>query len=296
MDLLRPIRKFDRLQQKHTALAVPAATIKKFGDDSAGTYAVAVTFFAFFAVFPLLLVSLTILGYVLSGDKSLMDSVRNSVLGNFPVIGPTLGHDRLKGSVLALVSGVLLLLWSSLGVTAAVTNALDHVWDIPKHERDSFFEKRLRGLLLILVVGTLFVIASFISGVVSNGLGGPALKAFGILVSIIVNIALFVAAFRFLCSEPPAWRDLFPGAIAAAILWEVLQVLGGIYIGHIRHTSNAYGTFALVLGILAWLHLGSQMTLYCAELNTVIAKRAWPRALFGDPEDDAVAPARVSDS
>jgi membrane protein len=288
------MRKFDQLQQKHTLLAIPAATIKKFMDDDASTYAVAVAFYAFLAVFPLLLLFVTILGYVLSGDQSLLDSVRNSVLGNFPVIGTSLEHHRLKGSVLALVAGVALLLWSSLNVTGRATNAFDHVWDTPRHHRDNFFQKKLRGMLLISVLGVLFVIASGASGVVSSGLGGPALKAFGIIVSILVNVGVFLAAFRFLSSKPPEWRELMPGAIVAALLWEALQLLGGVYINHIKHSESAYGTFALVLGILAWLHLGAQMTVYCAEFNTVLAKRAWPRALLGGPYKETGAPDQLS--
>ena len=149
---------------------------------------------------------------MLAGDQSLMDSVRNSVLGNFPVIGSTLEHHRLKGNALALVAGVLLLLWSSLNVTGRVTNVFDHVWAIPRHHRDNFFQKKLRGLLLISVLGLLFVVAAGASGVVSGGLGGPALKAFGIIVSILVDVGVFVAAFRFLCSEPPEWVGADPAA------------------------------------------------------------------------------------
>jgi len=298
MDLLRPIRKFDQLQQKHTALAVPAATLTKFREDDAANFAVVVAFYAFFSMFPLLLVFVTILGYVLSGDHSVFVSVRDSVLGRFPVIGSSIEHDKLEGSVLALVSGILLLLYSSLGVTSAATHALDHVWGIPKLERADFFRTKLRGLLLVLALGTLFVVASAASGLVSGGLGGPALFVFGVVVSLLLNGCLFLASFRFLCSDPPAWHDLLPGAIAAALCWEVLQLLGGLYIGHITtsRTADAYGTFALVLGVLAWLHLGAQITVFCAELNTVLAKRAWPRALLGGPRGDTVAPVSVSDS
>lgn len=285
MDALAPIRRLDRFQQQHTPLAVLCATIRKNGDDQAGSFAVAVAFYAFFAVFPLLLVFMTILGYVLAGDLSLMRSVRDSVLGSFPVIGDTLEHSRLHGNALALALGVALSLWSSLGVTGALNTALDHVWGIPPHERDSFLQKKLRGLLLLLCVGTLFVIATGASGIVSSGLGGGALlHAFGILVSLGVNVCVFMASFRFLCSDPPAWRTLLPGAIAAGVLWTVLQLLGGLYIGHIAHSNDAYGTFAFVLGILAWLHLGAQLTMYCAELNTVLAGRLWPRSLLGDDQ------------
>jgi membrane protein len=298
MNLLAPIQKFDSFQQKHETLAVPAATIRKFSDDSASTYAVTIAFYAFFSVFPLLLVALTVLGYLLAGDPTLLHSVRDSVLGNFPVIGDSIKNDKLKGHALGLIVGVVLLLWSSLGVTSAVNNALDHVWGIPREKRANFFLKKLRGLLLLASLGTLFVVASGVSGIVSSGLGGPALKIFGIIVSVLVNVGLFLAAFHFLCSAPPGWRSLLPGTIAAAILWEILQVGGGVYIDHIKNSSSAYGTFALVLGILAWIHLGSQITVYCAEFNTVLVGKHWPRPLFGDSPDPAgsESPAPASES
>src|SRR5215469_16844478 len=155
MDVLEPIRRFDRLQQRHKPLAVACATVKKFSDDQAASFAVAVAFYAFFAIFPLLLVFMTVLGYVLAGDQSLMNSVSASVLGHFPVIGQSLQNQRLHGSVLALVVGVALLLWSSLGVTGAMTTALDHVWEIPKPERANFFKTKLRGLIVLVAIGSL---------------------------------------------------------------------------------------------------------------------------------------------
>ncbi|MGH2874397.1 MAG: YihY/virulence factor BrkB family protein [Solirubrobacteraceae bacterium] len=210
--------------------------------------------------------------------------MRDSELGKFPVIGDTLEHDRLKGNVLALILGIVLSLYSSLGVTGAMTTAFDHVWGIPQHQRANFVKKKLRGLLVLLAVGALFVIATGASGIVSSGLGGGAvLYVLGIIVSFLVNIVVFLTAFTFLCSAPPEWRKLLPGAIAAGVLWTALQLLGGLYIGHISKSSSAYGTFALVLGILAWLHLGAQLTMYCAELNTVLDDRRWPRSLFGQP-------------
>jgi membrane protein len=282
MDVLAPIRRLDRLQQRHTALAVPAATIKKFGDDQANNWAAAVGFYAFFSVFPLLLVFMTILGYVLAGDHSALVSVKDSVLGRFPVIGSTIANDSLKGSAPALIAGLVLSLWSGLGITGAARNAFDHVWGVPTHERANFLKTKLRGLLLILGLGVLFVVATGASGAVGSGLGGLLLHIFGIIVSVLLNVALFLAAFKFLCSERHDWRTLLPGALLAAVLWEVLQLLGGAYIGHFKHNSSAYGTFALVLGVVAWLHLGAQMTMYSAELNTVLATKAWPRALLGE--------------
>jgi membrane protein len=285
MDALAPVRKLDRYQQRHKPLALVFATIKKFSDDQAGNLAVVIAFYAFFSIFPLLLVFVTVLGYVLAGDHSLMNTISTSVLAKFPVIGTSLRGHQLKGSALALILGILLSLWSGSGVTGAMSNALEQIWEIPRQKRSSFISKKLRGLLLLLALGALFAVASGASGVVSGGLGGGVLTAVGYVVSIALNFGLFLAAFHFLCEQPPGWKKLMPGAVAAAILWTLLQALGGAYIEHISHSDQAYGTFALVLGILTWLHLGTQMTLYCVEFNTVLAGKRWPRSLFDAPDE-----------
>ena len=139
------------------------------------------------------------------------------------------------------------------------------------------------------------MIATGASGIVSSGLGGgAALKVFGVIFSFLVNVFVFLTAFMLLCSAPPPWRKLLPGAVAAGVVWTVLQLLGGLYIDHIKKSGSAYGTFALVLGILAWLHLGSQLTMYCAELNTVLEGKRWPRSLLGDQQAPAEEPVSAS--
>jgi membrane protein len=282
MDLMGPLKKFDSFQQRHRALAIAGGTVKKFNDDQASNLAVVVAFFAFFSIFPLLLVFVTILGYVLAGDPSLLNSIKTSVLGDFPVIGTTLTGKSLKGSAPALVIGVLLTLYSGLGITGAANNAFDQIWGTPRNDRDNFLKKKLNGLMLLVLLGGLFAVATGASGVVSSGLGGPLLFVFGLIVSFILNIGLFLLSFRLLPSDRVAWRQLLPGAVLAAVFWTALQALGGAYIGHtVKNSNNTYGTFALVLGVIAWLHLGSQLTLYSAELNTVLTKKLWPRSLFG---------------
>ena len=74
----------------------------------------------------------------------------------------------------------------------------------------------------------------------------------------------------------------------AAVAWTVLQAVGGIYVDHVvRGLSTAYASFAIVIALFVWLHLGAQVTLYSAELNTVLARRLWPRSLFGPPTEPA---------
>jgi uncharacterized BrkB/YihY/UPF0761 family membrane protein len=130
-------------------------------------------------------------------------------------------------------------------------------------------------------LGLLFLVASLASGLVTGGLGGSLVTVAGIALSMLLNFALFLAAFRLMTSDDIPIRSLWIGVVVAAVFWELLQVLGGYYIGHVlKHTTGAYAQFGLVIALLVWLHLGAQLTLLAAEINVVLARKLWPRSLF----------------
>jgi len=288
MDLLGPLKGFDRRQQQSRWLRIPVAVVKKFGDDGAGSLAALVAYYAFFSLFPLLLVAVTVLGFVLQGDPSAQQSVEHTVLGQFPVISDQIKNKTLQGHTFALVIGIVTALLAGLGVTQAAQSALNQVWAVPRKHRPSFFGSRLRSLILLVSLGGMFLLGTLASGLVSGGLSGPVLTVVGILVSIAINFALFEISFKVLAAIDVPWRALVPGAVFAAIGWEILQVAGGLYIHHVVSKATAtYGLFALVIGVLAWLHLGAQLTLYGAEINVVLERQLYPRSLFGPPDTPA---------
>ena len=281
---MAPVRRFDRYQQGRKSLAIPMAVVKKFGDDQGGNLAALIAYFAFFSLFPLLLVFVTILGFVLQGDPTAQKSVESSVLGQFPIIGQQIKVHALQGRTVALVIGIGTSLWAGLGVTQAAQNAFDRVWAVPFKERPDFVHSRVRGLALLVSLGALFIVATLVSGLVTGGLGGPLLKVAGIVISLLLNFALFFAAFRLMTASTVPARCLWIGVIVAGVCWEILQVVGGYYIGHVlKRTTGTYAQFGLVIALLIWLHLGAQMTLYAAEINVVVARRLWPRSLLGAP-------------
>lgn len=287
MDLLRPVRKFDAVQQRHKALAIPFAVIKKFTDDQAGNLAALVAYYAFFSLFPLLLVLVTILGYALQGDPHLQSKIADSVLAQFPIIGSDIRKNihGLHGHWVALVVGMLASLFAGLGVTQAAQNAFDRVWAVPFKDRADFLRSRLRGLGLLVTLGLMFALATVASGLVSGGLGGPLAAVGGILLSLALNFSLFLTAFRMLTSSTIALRCLWIGVAVAAVFWTALQLVGGIYIGHVfRHSTSTYGFFGVVIALLVWLHLGAQITIYAAEINVVVTRKLWPRSLLGPPQ------------
>jgi membrane protein len=287
MDVLLPVKAFDRQQQAHKWLAIPMAVVRKFGDDQAGSLAALVAYYAFFSLLPLLLVFTTILGYVLQGNRGAQLSVQRSVLAQFPGFGPDIKTHALTGRTSALVIGLITSLLAGLGVTQAAQNAFDRVWAVPFKDRADFLRSRLRGLLLLVSLGSVFILATAVSGLVS-GLGGGLVKIAAVAISLLVNFGVFLAAFRFLTSATIPTRCLWVGVAFAAAFWELLQVVGGLYINHVyRHAKGVYSQFALVIALLVWLHLGAQVTLYAAEINVVVARKLWPRSLMGPPEEPA---------
>jgi YihY family inner membrane protein len=288
MDFLGPVRRFDAYQQHHKGLALPVAVVKKFGDDQGGNLAALVAYFAFFSLFPLLLVFTTILGFVLRHNAKLQQSVEKSVLHQLPIIGDQITLHSLKGSVVALVIGLVTSLLAGLGVTGAAQNAMDRVWAVPFKERPNFLQSRIRGLGLLTFLGLLFIISTAASGIVSGGFGGIGDLIAGYVIALVVNFALFFAAFRLMTVPVIPHRDLRTGTIVAGVLWTILQALGGYFIGHVLNKqSDAGKTFGLVIALLVWLHLGAQVMIYSAEINVVVTRRLWPRSLFGPPEAPA---------
>lgn len=288
MDFMRPIRKFDVYQQRTKGLAIPVAVFKKFGNDQAGNLAALIAYYAFFSLFPLLLVFATILGFVLHGDPSAQQSVVHSALGQLPLIGNSITAHSLSGNVVALIVGLATSLLAGLGVTNAAQNALDTVWAIPFKHRANFLKSRLRGVGLLVSLGVLFIVSTGASGLVSGGFGDVGAKIAGYVVALLVNFGLFLACFRFMTVRSIRTRDLRVGAVVASVLWTILQSLGGYYIGHVlKGAKGTYGEFATVIALLIWLHLGAQITLYSAEINVVVSRRLWPRSLFGPPQAPA---------
>jgi membrane protein len=286
VDILRPVRAFDRYQQRRKWLAIPMAVLKKFGDDQGGSLAALVAYYAFFSLFPLLLVLVTVLGYLLQGDVALQHKISSSVLAQFPIIGPQIGEHitSLHGHAVTLVIGIVTSLLSGLGVTQAAQNAFDRVWAVPFKARPDFLRSRLRGLALLMALGVLFIVATAASGLVTGGLHGPGAKIAGVVVSLVLNYALFLAAFRLLTSASIGTRCLWIGVAVAGTFWTVLQIVGGYYIGHVfKHSTSTYGFFGIVIALLVWLHLGAQVTLYSAEINVVMTRKLWPRSLLGPP-------------
>ena len=287
--LERAVRRIDAFQQAHRPLAFTFGVIKKFGDDRAGALAAIITYYGFLAVFPLLLLLTTVLGFVMDRNSELREAVIDSALSDFPIIGPQLGEsiDPLQGSAPGVALGLLALMWGTLGITQACQLAMAEVWNVPGVDRPPFVNRLLRGFGLLGVFALGLAATTAVALLAANG-SGPVVRVGGLLGSAIVNMGLFALAFRVLTVKDIATRMLLPGAFVGGVGWTVLQAIGSYLVEHqLRHASQVYGYFASVLGLVSWIFLTAQLTLYAAEANVVWARRLWPRSIVQPPLTEA---------
>ncbi len=282
----RQVRRADSFQQRHVVIAFPWAVMQKFGNDQAGSKATLMAYYGLFALFPLLLLLATVLGFALSGNAALRDQLINSALGNFPVIGDQLRSEvhPLEGNTTALVIGIAGTVYGTLGIGFASQNAMNTVWNLPFVHWPTWWKRYLRtfgiiGLLGLAVVSSTALAA--VATVVAHGTGAAVLAT---TASALVNLGLFLLAFMVLTAEPLRIRDVALGAILATVFWETLQLIGTWYVTRgLQKASPIYGVFAVVITLLSWLYLGSQLTLWAAEINVVLRYRLWPRSVTQPP-------------
>ncbi len=288
---IRPLlQRLDDFQQRHRVTAFPFAVVKKFGDDRGGQLAALITYYGFLALFPLLLVLVTTLAFFLHDNATLRADLLDSALADFPVIGAQLRKNvhALGGNGLGLVVGIVVLVWGSLGVAQAAQHAMAEVWSVPVRDRPSFLPRIGRALLLLAVIGLGVVATTVLAAVATLLPESPVVVGLTIVVTVALNIALYLLAFRILTPKQVPTRSLRVGAVVGGTAWTALQALGGWLVARqLRHTSELYGFFGIVLGLLFFLFLAAQLVVYAAEINVVLTRRLYPRSLLTPPLTDA---------
>lgn len=292
----KTVRRLDGFQQSHLVPSFVFGVVKKYGDDSAGTLAALIAYYGFLSLFPLLLVLTTVLGIVFTHDASLHERILHSTLGQFPIVGAQLtGKNGVQslhtGSVIGLIVGLLGLVWGSLGVSQASQRAMAEVWNVPHVERPGFLPRLGRSVGFLALLALDIAVTTFLAGFVTIGHGAPWVQALAALLGVVANIVLYVMGFRILTPKTVDTRSLIWGAVLAGVGWTVLQYAGTLLVGHtLRHASQTYGFYGGVLGLIGFLYLAAELTVYAAELNVVHARHLYPRSIAGPlaPADKTV--------
>jgi membrane protein len=286
---MRIVQKVDDMQRRSKAVAVAVATFKKFSEDRSTNLAAMIAFWGFFSVFPLFIVLITCLAWFLpAGDKA---SVLGHVAKMLPLLDPST-VSGLSGSWWVLIVGLLTALWSGTSVVRTLQFAFDSVWEVPYHERPGLVEQTLRSLRVLATIGVGLVLTTVLSGfIVSSANGvhlGPIGRVGGYVLAAVLDVGIFVAAFRLLTERAESIRDVLPGAALSGAAFFIMQELSALIVSHyLQKAQSTYGHFATVITILWWFYIQAIVTLLGAQLNVVLKEGYYPRSLADAPETAA---------
>ena len=279
----------DDWQRASRAVGLAYAVIKKFGDDDANQFVVALGWYGFVAIYPLLLVVITIFGFI--GAASLGHQIV-STLHEFPVIGsqfnPEQSSKSLQGSGIGLAIGLIGLIYGAQGVTQTVQQAMAGVWNVPKVDRPGFAPRLARSLIALAIIGAAFVLNAAAGAFVTNTGVNLAIRAFAVVGMLLLNALLYFTVFRVATPGRVGALELLPGAVLASLGFTLLITVGSGLVQHqLRHSSATYGQFGLVIGLVGFLFLLAKISLYAAELNPVVSRHLWPRAMLSSDPTEA---------
>ena len=291
------IGRMDAFQRKHPGVGFPIAVVYKYFDDQGPYLAAIIAYYAFIAIFPLLLLGSSILGFVLQDNPDLRDELLDSALSQFPIIGNELGRPNgLSGSTTTIVIGSIVALYGAMGLGQAIQNAANITWSVPRNSRANPIILRLRSILFLAISGVGVLVLAIATSVFANpnavGADLEATLRWVIrLVGFMLTIGIFVSVYRLISHGRAGWRSVLPGAIVTATLWQGLQWIGNTYVREVilKADGNQMNeTFALVLGLIAFIFVAATMVVLGLEVNVVLRRHLYPRALLTPFTDNVI--------
>jgi membrane protein len=283
-------------------IVVAWQTYKKNHGDH---FAAAITYFSFLALFPTILLGVSITGYVLKNDPSLQTRLFTSIEKNLPGSFGTTVHDAVQHAISARagvgIVGLVGLAYTGLGWISNLRAAMVGVWGQPP-VKIAFLKAKLAdalvlaglGLGVVLSVG-LTAVGTALTDQVTSKLNLPggswAVTVVGLLLPIFGDLIVFSWVLVRLPHVTVPRAILFRAALLASIGFEILKIVGTYYIARVSK-SPALGIFGSVIGILVWIDLVSRYVLYCTAW-TATATRAEPSTVTAvDVELPIDAPVR----
>jgi len=285
----------DHFQRRRRVIGVPLAVIYKFNDDQGSYLAAVITYYAFIAIFPLLLIASSVLGFVLQGNEKLQQEVLTSALSQFPIVGTQLGKPGgIQGSTSAVLVGGLTALYGIVGLGQAAQNSVNATWAVPRNSRLNPLLSRVSSLALLLLAGLTVLAVTVLTSVASHVdvISSDVdrwIRLLFSLGSLALNALVLSLMMRLVALRRQSFRSSLPGGVAVAVMWQLLQLAGGTYVSHVvSRASDMNAIFAVVLGLVALLYVAATMWVIGLEINVVLHSHLYPRALL-TPFTDAVS-------
>ena len=286
----RTADRIDAIQRAVPPLALAHGVAKKYGEDRGGQSAMMLSYRGFFSIFPLLLAFVNVVGLLLANNPELRDDLIESTLAAVPVIGDEISSSAttVRGSWWVIVGSVLVSIWAGLGLLEVLQEALNNVWGVPRFDRRPWILRRLTALPGAVLIGACLVLSGAATWIF-NDTDLPGLqRGAGYLLPFLAGSLCYLGLHALLCVRKVPFTAQLPGAAFVGVSWLGLQLLGTWFVNrYVLQSSDTYGVFVVVLGLLSWAYLLGMLYLYANELSAVLHDRAWPRSLTGRNLTDA---------
>lgn len=289
-------------------MRVTQNAIQSFGHNHSNRMAAALAYYTLFSLFPLLLVLLSIIGFLLDAGWPVALDVRSYLVQATNDLLPQVG-ELVNGAIESVrqargasgLIGVLGLLWSASSTFNHLHVALDQIWGINGSAGLRLTVRRraisiglVLGLVLLLILAHGLKSVTYVLVALSNRVpgGSSVYQALGWAFPFVVSILVFATLYRSFPSVPISWYDVWPGAVLAGIGWEVLKLVFGLYAVEFANWKDVYGPIASVIALLTWLYLSFTVILfgaafsaaYSAELRMPLRATSEPEAAPAEPD------------
>lgn len=273
-------------------VSVVAATFQHFFEDSCGTYAAAIAYYAIFSLVPLSIIVLSVFGLVVDREE-IVDFVFEQVplqdTADVKANVNEIVHRAQEFSLASLSFGVITLLWSGTGIFAAVRrglNAASH-----RTTPRPYWRAKLLDFAFVPVLGLLIVLALALSAVAqvaierAGSIGGldlntnEAIRLVSYAVPAMFTFAMFTVLYRVVPTVPPLWAEALAGAFFATVLFETAKnIYAAVFAMTPFSTDTAiYASFGTALAFLLWMFINASILLLGAEFARALAAVSRPQ-------------------
>ncbi len=270
-----------RLQRaKGRLLKIPAVqliscTAEGSGNHDAAHIAAGVAYYALLSIFPLLLGLIAVFGFFLP-SVNLQDELLKFVGKNLPGATDILRQNIVSTVKLRSILGVLsivVLFWGASAMFSAISLAINRAWDIRRYR--PFFIRKASELGMALSTGILFLLslgASAIISILRGVFNLPVAKLIIVdvgsrLVAFLLILAVFLLLYKLIPNTRTYWRYVWPGALLAAILFEIARTLFVFYINNFANYQLIYGSIASIIVLLVWIYYSAFIMILGAEFT-----------------------------
>ncbi len=264
-------------------------TFEEWNADNAARLAAALAYYTIFSMAPLLVIVFAVAGLFYGREAAqgrLLVEIERYITNRdaAQLIETAVENARVPTtSAFATLIGFVLLFWGATGVFGELRNALNNIWDVPPRTNDG-----LRGVLVnqlltwaMVVAGGILLLASLVTSAAVSAATDwintwwPGMATWTQVVNFIflflVTLLVFALVYKFVPDVPIAWRDVWAGAVATALLFSLGRLLIGWYLG--RSTiSSTYGAASSLAIVLLYTYYSAQMFFLGAEFTQVYGR------------------------